>query len=269
MIFVANVLTMNGGSTFLIRVCREFQRRGTPVAVLLLFPLFDPALRTELARYAKVIDLRDFLWDRGRCFRAQLTTFAPVRWSHLLAELSPYGNILHVMGVFGLLFAYRALRTSPGIRITAGVYHQNEYLFKAGNNLFIRTLRRCFTALSCGQVLFFNQLNVVNYGKFFKRDFSSCVVAPIGIDIPKSAADSQWKPEKGRLVSVGNLVNFKSYNRHIIGVVAELAAKYDYLQYEIYGVGPEELQLRELAKRLGVQDRVHFKGPYHTQSFPV
>lgn len=264
MIFIANVLTMNGGTTFLIRVCREYQRRGISVAVLLLFPLYDCTLRTELTRYAKIFDLRDFLPYGYKFFRAQLMTFAPVRWSMLLAELRSYGNTVHVMGVFGLLFAFRAARRWDALRITAGVYHQNEYLFSAKSNFFIRTLRRCFSSLYDGQVLFFNELNIKNYSKFFDRDFSSCVVAPIGIDIPESGAELRWEPVAGRLVSVGNLVNFKTYNLHIIGVVAELASKYPTLQYEIYGAGPEEGQLRELARRLGVQDRVHFNGaiPY-------
>lgn len=267
MIFIANVLTMNGGTTFLIRTCREFRRRGIPVAVLMLFPLFDSVLRAELSRYAKVIDLRQFLWDGGRCFRAQFATFAPVRWSALLAEIRPFGNALHVMGGFGLLFACRVSRHAPEMKITAGVYHQNEYLFRADDSFFLRKLRRCFTALSGGQVLFFNQLNVANYSKFFGQDFSSCVIAPIGIDIPEYEGQSERASEKRRLVSVGNLVNFKTYNRHFIGVVAKLAEKYDSIQYEIYGTGPEEPALRELAQRLGVQDRVHFMGALSYSAF--
>ncbi|HZW12865.1 MAG TPA: glycosyltransferase family 4 protein [Noviherbaspirillum sp.] len=268
MIFIANVLTMNGGTTFLIRTCREFQRRGIPVAVLLLFPFFDSVLREELARYAKVIDLREFLWDRGWCFRAQFATFAPIRWAALLTEIRPFGNALHVMGVFGLLFACRLVRRAPGMKVTAGVYHQNEYLFTADDSFFVRTLRRCFTALSGGQVLFFNQLNMVNYGKFFGRDFSSCVIAPIGIDISEYEREPQRECEKQRLVSVGNLVNFKTYNRHVIGVVAKLAGKYDAIRYEIYGMGPEEPVLRELAQCLGVQDKVHFMGAISYSEFP-
>lgn len=260
MIFIANVLTMNGGTTFLIRICRELHRRGTMVAVLVLFPLVDTNLRTELARYAKVIDLRDFLWWHGTFFPAQLMTFAPVRWSKLLAALRPYGNIVHVMGVFGLLFACRTTHKLPLLRITAGVYHQNEYLFTAGKSFFIRIFHQCFGSLSPEQILFFNQVNVVNYGKFFRRDFSSSVLAPIGIDLPQNGNYLNRVPETGRLVSVGNLVNFKTYNRHIIGVVAELAKKHVTLRYEIYGKGPEEQALRELVQTLGVQDRVQFHG---------
>ena len=264
MIFIANVLTMNGGTTFLIRVCREFHRRGFNVMVLVLFPLVDATLRDELARYAKIFDLKDYLWENGKLFRVQLMTFAPVRWSKLLADLNPYGTTVHVMGVFGLLFACRTAYRQPLLRVTAGVYHQNEYLFKAGNNFFVKIFRKCFTSLNPKHILFFNEANIINYSKFFGRDFSSSILAPIGIDIPKSTAKFKENSVLARLVSVGNLVNFKTYNRHIIGVVAELADKHPLLHYEIYGVGAEEQSLREVAQRLHVQDRVKFKGqiPY-------
>lgn len=264
MIFIANVLTMNGGTTFLIRICREFHRRGTAVAVLVLFPLIDPTLRDELARYAKVFDLKDYLLDRGRFFRTQLMTFAPVRWPKLLTDITPYGNTVHVMGIFGLLFASRANYWQPLLRVTAGVYHQNEFLFKASNSFFLKTFQKCFNSLNQKHILFFNQANIANYSTFFERDFSLSVLAPIGIDMPKDTSTFFGSPASARLVSIGNLVNFKTYNRHIIGVVAELASKHPLLQYEIYGTGPEEQSLRELAQRLKVQDRVLFKGqmPY-------
>lgn len=263
MIFVANVLTMNGGTTFLIRVCREAHRRGIKVAVLVLFPLVDIELGAELARYAKVIHLRDFLWVRGLFFFNQLMTFAPVRWSILFAVLRPYGNTVHVMGIFGLLFASRAVRKLPILIVTAGVYHQSEYLLHANENFFSHTLNRCFNSLAAEQILFFNQINVLNYGKFFKRDFTKSLVAPIGIDIlvdEKITSDR----ESARLVSIGNLDNFKTYNRHMIGVVAELAPKFPALRYEIYGTGQEESALILQAKNLGVQSLVRFYGnlPY-------
>jgi glycosyltransferase involved in cell wall biosynthesis len=269
MIFIANVLTMNGGTTFLIRVCREFRRRGTKVVVLVLFPFFDATLRDELARYAKVIDLRDYLWERGIFFRAQLMSFAPVRWNKLLSDLSSYGNTVHVMGVFGLLFACRASCQNPLLRITAGVYHQNEFLFKARSSFFITTFRRCFDSLSQKQIIFFSQATIANYSKFYERDFSLSVLAPIGIVLPTNANKFRRNAIPTRLVSIGNLVNFKTYNRHIIEVVARLADKYPALQYEIYGVGPEENSLRNLTHQLHLEDRVQFMGQVAYSEFAM
>ena len=100
MIFIANALPINGGTTFLIRACREMHRRGQKVAVLVMFPIVDEKLRAELERYAQVLDLSDYLWDHGVFFRMQLMTFAPVRWRALLDMLRQFGTTVHVMGIF-------------------------------------------------------------------------------------------------------------------------------------------------------------------------
>jgi glycosyltransferase involved in cell wall biosynthesis len=264
MIFIANVLTMHGGSTFLLRVCREYHRRGLPVAVLVIFPKVDKVLYEELAKYAKIIELRFYAWDFGLLLRSQFSTFVPVFWSKLLSDLKAFGSSVHVMGVFGLFFAFRMRRNNPSFRVSAGVYHQNEYMFEAGSSFFVRCFRRCFDSLLPEEMLFFNQINPKDYGVFFKRDFSSSLVTPIGIDLPKPSSDIFWNPEKNKLISVGNLVPFKTYNKHAIQIIADLSATYPDVTYDIYGVGSEESFLKDLAKKLNVQDKVRFHGamPY-------
>lgn len=261
MIFIANTLPVNGGTTFLIRACRELSRRGEKVVVLIMFPIVDAKLRAELERYALVCDLRDYLWDGGSLFRAQLMTFAPVRWDALVKLLKPFGSAVHVMGVFGVLFASRLARHMPGVCATIGVYHQNEYLFNTQNSYFLRTFRRIFKAVPASQFLFFNQANLTNYARFFGRDFSAGTIAPIGIDIAADLPPGLPASVPGKLVSVGNLVNFKTYNGHIIRIVAALADRYPELHYDIYGSGPEENDLIALAESLCVRKRIHFFGP--------
>lgn len=260
MIFIANALPVNGGTTFLIRACRELHRRGEKAAVLVMFPIVDKKLREELERYAFVFDLRDYLYDRGFLFRAQLMTFAPINWTSLVNVLKPFGTTVHVMGVFGLLFASRLARRLSGICVTVGVYHQNEYLFETQNTYFIRTFRKYFQAVPAKQFLFFNQANVKNYSIFFDRDFSASSVAPIGIDIASELPKNLPEKVHGKLISVGNLVNFKTYNGHIIRIVAALIEHYPELHYDIYGAGPEETNLISLAESLGIKNRINFLG---------
>lgn len=267
MIFIANALPINGGTTFLIRACREMHRRGQKVAVLVMFPLVDEKLRVELERYAQVFDLRDYLWDRGVFFRMQLMTFAPVRWRALLDILGGFGTTVHVMGIFGLLFACRLSHRLAGVRATIGVYHQNEYLFDAQDTYFVRAFRHYFSAIPASQFLFFNQANVTNYSRFFETDFSTGTIAPIGIEISEELPQGLPAQVRGKLVSVGNLVNFKTYNGHIIRIVAALVDRYPELHYDIYGSGSEENDLKALAESLGIKNRIHFFGPMMYSDF--
>jgi glycosyltransferase involved in cell wall biosynthesis len=262
MIFIANVLEMNGGTTFLVRVSRELAKRGIPTAVIVMFPIVNPALQSELSKYATIINLKDFGWDKGVLLKYQLITFAPLDWKRLMNVLSPFGNVVHVMGVFGMIFAARLATYQHGLRITAGVYHQNEFLFKAKNSYFIDSTYNLFRTLPTQNLLFFNQVTFVHYADFFKRDFSKSVLAPIGIDLPKDVPEIE--PTPYRIVSVGNLLNFKTYNRHVIHTVAELVSDFPGIHYHIYGVGEEEPSLRKLTNELNIEDRIIFKGllPY-------
>lgn len=264
MIFIANVLAMNGGTTFLIRICRELCRKQRKVAVLVLFPIIDETLRKELQQYAQIFELKDFLWDRGVFFRAQMMTFSPVRWGELLGKLKQFGNFVHVMGVFGLLFACRANSKNKDFRISLGVYHQNEYLFEANSNYFVSLFRKCFHSIAAKQILFFNQINIANYTRFFERDLSDAILAPIGIDLPVIDETADRQPQEGKLISIGNLVNFKTYNRHIIEIVASLADRFPNVHYDIYGTGDQDANLKLLVKTLGAEKRVNFFGeiPY-------
>lgn len=264
MIFIANVLVMNGGTTFLIRTCREMASRGTRSAVLLLRPEFDVQLRTELERYAEVLCLDDFLIERGRLFRAHLGVFGYVRWSVLDKVLSAFGEHIHVMSVFGLVFALRLAGRLPGKTITAGVYHQNEFLFKAPPFFFAREAIRLFSVMPAENLVFFNEVTRQNYERFFQANYSASIVVPIGIDLPHIAPFSCSIEKSKRIVSVGNLVKFKTYNAHMIRLTSQLATTHPDIHYNIYGTGPEESVLRALAVEHKVEERVHFMGavPY-------
>jgi glycosyltransferase involved in cell wall biosynthesis len=263
MIFIASVLAMNGGTTFLIRTCRELAARGTRSTVLLLRPEYDAQLRTELERHAEVLCLDDFLIDRGRLFRAQLGVFGVVDWPALESTLSAADGQIHVMGVFGLIFALRLTGRRAGGRITVGVYHQNEFLFRPPPFFFAREALRLFAAMPAENLVFFNEATRRNYERFFRTDYAASTIVPIGIDlsqgVPSAEAQEPW-----RIVSVGNLVNFKTYNAHMIRITAQLASAYPGIRYDIYGTGPEEATLRALAAELRVGKHGRFMGavPY-------
>jgi 1,2-diacylglycerol 3-alpha-glucosyltransferase len=264
LIFIANVLVMNGGTTFLIRTCRELASRGIRSAVLLLRPEFDGQLRTELERHAEVLCLDDFLIDRGRLFRAHLGVFGFVNWLALKDALSAFGGHIHVMGIFGLVFALRLADLRVDKKITVGVYHQNEFLFKAPQFYFAREALRLFSVMPAENIVFFNEATRQNYERFFHATYSASSVVPIGIDLPADVPFSCDTGKNQRIVSVGNLVKFKTYNAHMIRLTSQLAEAHPEVRYDIYGTGPEAPALQALAAELKVDDRVRFMGavPY-------
>lgn len=263
MIFVAQILELNGGTTFLLRTCAAMQAAGHACAVLVLRPGGDAALRERLGRVATIIALGPYQRERGAMFRRQTSAFGPISWERLAAALAPFGTTLHVMGVFGLLLAARLAHHVPRFRVTAGVYHQNEFMFR-DHALFSRRMLRLFRQLPPENLLFFNDLTRSNYARFHDAPgYDRALVAPIGIAVPATPPPTDRRP--GRLiVSVGNLERFKTYNRHVIALLPELRTRFPTIRYDVYGSGDQHDPLLAQARALRVDDLVTFHGslPY-------
>jgi 1,2-diacylglycerol 3-alpha-glucosyltransferase len=257
---------MNGGSTFILRVAREFSRRGQRCAVVLLSDREDPSIVNELRGCADIYYLRDFQFDRGRLFPGLLGSFAPLRAGQLLQVLGRYGRHIHAMSVFGLILGRRLINDRDDFRLTVGVYHQNEFLFRGFNNYFGRKVIQIFKDMPTENIIFYNEYTIENYRKFFNRNYSTSCLLPIGVFISGNCFPRA--PEaKYKIISIGNLERFKTYNRHIIGVVAAMKLRFPEIAYEIYGDGPERKPLEIFARSMGVADRVVFHGALDYSKF--
>lgn len=267
MIFIANVLELNGGTTFLIRVCAALKAGGHPCAVVVLRRGGSAALAETLAQHATVFALEDFQVDRGRILRRHLGTFAPLDWSRLRRALAPFGSVLHAMGAFGLVFAARLARRDPAIRVTIGIYHQNEFIFR-DRPVFSRRILKLFRAMPPENILFFNEVSRHHYSLFHGVDYDGrSSLTPIGITIPPRADEPGPRRLDHRIVSVGSLERFKIYNRHIIALLPQLAAAFPGISYDIHGNGECLGELQALADDLGVRARVTFHGALAYERF--
>lgn len=269
MIFIANVLTMNGGSTFLIRACRELQRRGKKPTVLVLIDQWDDIILADLNKVANVIHLKDFLRDGGWVFRSHLGLFSLIDWSGLVKALAPSGPHVHVLGCFGLLFSRRLFRHMPQAVLSVGIYHQNEFLFRPIPWFVARAAQAEFRALKASNVVFFNTSSRDNYTRFFQMDYSTSPILPIGVEVTTIEPQRTNPTLPPKIISIGNLVSFKTYNHHVITVLKALNDTHPNLHYEIFGSGPERAALEAHARSLGVVDRVLFKGTIPYSEFAI
>ncbi|WP_324730744.1 glycosyltransferase [Pseudomonas paeninsulae] len=266
MLILANTLSFNGGTTFILRLCREFLRRDKRIGVLVLINDVDKKLLLEIEKYADVYFLGDyqrplFSWT----FSSQLGVFFPLDFKSLKVLFHRYDNCVHVMGVFGLLFAARFIKKqSTSLKMSVGIYHQNEFMFSDANYYFANIAKAIFSKLGADAVILFNENCVTSYSVFFDNDYSSSVLVPVGIDLPVMTREIYGDSSSGRIVSIGNLYNFKSYNMHIINCMPFFLMGNPSIVYEIYGAGPFEKNLKELVASLGIEHAVFFKGqiPY-------
>lgn len=262
MIFIANTLELNGGSTFLLRVCKELKRRSITPVILVLFSHDSSNVAVELSRIARIITLKSIVLDFFSilCVR-QFGVFLPLNKPFIVSIFGENAKSFHVMGIFGLVVAKRLSKILGGTPITVGVYHQNEFLYSAGSGYFVRWVCETLSKTSGENMIFLNEGNRVCYAKQFNEKFLTSPVLPVGIEL-SSVNSEEWiiNKEPFLIISVGNLVGFKTYNRHVISSLPSLKIRYPRIRYEIYGEGEDLSVLKEHSISLGVEDVVNFCG---------
>lgn len=87
---------------------------------------------------------------------------------------------------------------------------------------------------------------------------------PIPISFPKfkdlKLNNSIANKNTRKIVSIGRLVDFKTYNFYMLDIVQELLKVYRDVTYHIYGFGPNEIKLKQLISEKGLKDVVFFHG---------
>ncbi|MDD1013499.1 glycosyltransferase [Pseudomonas rubra] len=270
MLFVANVLELNGGTTFILRLARASHRQGRRIGVLVLFDIVNKDLAAQIAEYADIYYLKDFAPRVLRpMFRRQFGTFMPVSFGAIEALVEKYNGHLHAMGVFGLLFIKRYVASARRVKLVSiGIYHQNEIMFSGVDYYFARQVQLLFSTLPPSSLVFFNELTLASHSHFFAVDYYTANQVPIGIDLPEWRGRGVGNSASNRIVSIGSLEVFKTYNRHVIDLMPALRELRPGLIYEIYGGGSYEAELRQQVSLQGVEDIVHFKGAIDYSSFP-
>lgn len=258
LVFFVSTLNVHGGTTFVKRFSKYANKEGKKILVFCLVNYVDDNILSELTKYADVVFLRDFIVFPLNVLKAnQLSIFLPINGKKIRDLVG--GCHIHVMGVFGLYFLLRLLKVVKGLSFSIGVYHQNEFEFKNMNYYFSRYISNALSKVSDNNMIFFNESSRHRFCTKYNLSNSLGLVTPIGIDLvdryPKERLCDQF-----RLVSVGNLVGFKTYNQVVISLLPSLLIKYPTIRYDIIGNGPCFDSLVNLSKKLGLQHVVTFHG---------
>lgn len=268
MLIIANTLEFNGGTTFILRYCRESYRQGKRMGVLVMtgkrcspLPLYS-----EICKYADVYYLEEFMaFSMSRLLSdTPVVGFLPIKLDKIEEIITMHNNSVHVMGVFGLLFVSKVIeKIKLMVRVSVGIYHQNEFMFNS-DWYFSKFAHKILKKLNYNGVVFFNEANIRSYSRFFDMDYGAAILVPIGIELPLQRSVCYGCSSGRRIVSIGNLHNFKTYNSHIITIMPSLIKLDPEFSYEIYGEGPYEVELRAMTEKLGIVDKVNFHGriPY-------
>lgn len=258
-LFVLGGLAMGGVETYVVRLTKELTRRGCSVDVLLLSARYDAKLMSELSTFAHVS-----IFENAGFLSASswVNAFYPVRQKISEADY----DIVHVVDVLTLGFVFLNRDIIRTKYMSIGIYHAKELSWWRDRQVYFRTKLLELYDRNVTLTLFPNESMIAVAAKFAGVSAAGMRVLPLGVDLTKYKRCSPARTSR-RIVSVGRLVDFKTYTRHIISELQSIRRFGDF-EYHIYGEGPEKEALQKLAADCNVGDYVHFKGGVDYEKLP-
>lgn len=255
-LFINLYFEMGGVETLLLRLIRELKPKGFHATVLLLRRAYDPALMAELRRHAEVRFLADVWSPIPSRMRQGLGGEA---FDYIFATI----NDALLLGALLNQFVY------PGAHLMAGVYQTELFCPpvtpRYRHRQAIRDLFR--DGLPDRNKIFGNDAAKAHHEKMLGRTFSEAPVIPLMIDVDKFLPVTRERVDRRKIVSIGRICDFKTYNFSMLDVVTNLRAKGHDVEYHIHGDGPDMEKLQGEIRARGLATVVFTHGPLDYSRF--
>lgn len=262
LLFVYNSFTLGGIETLILRLAKELKEDKHEVSVLFFSGKdnFNFDLLAELCEYASVYYWNDLITIPGylKTKHPLLRLQFKITNKELLEKVIHEVNYIHAPDTYSLLFALKISRFNTKIPVSTGVYHINEYLINDfASHYFGRKILEALKLLGPKNILFFNEISREVYAKEIDPDFVNSIVAPIGVQLSDYEGVVLGR-RNTRIVSIGRLTAWKTYNYFMIEVIYELKKLgYDFF-YHSYGNGEKLNELNEIVQKYNLEKQVFF-----------
>lgn len=248
-LFINLYFEMGGVETLLLRLIRELKAKGFDSTVLLLRKAYDPALLDQLRQHATVV----FLSDVASPLPGRLRSRVGADFDYIFVTI----NYALILGALLQQFVYRKAHLLAGVYqtelfcppVTAGFRHHQA----------IRDIFR--DGVPDRNKVFGNDAAKAHHELLLGRTFSDAPVVPLMIDVGRYVPPTRHQVDRHKLVSIGRLCDFKTYNFTMLDVVRSLRERGHPVVWHIHGDGPDETRLRAAIAERGLSDVVILHGP--------
>lgn len=156
-------------------------------------------------------------------------------------------------------------------RLLCAAYTQHEYCYPRSRSFaHYGDFLRCENFdrnVPDGAKLFQSEVVRDNHSRSFRRDLCESSVAVVPVDAAYSERVKRV-PDRHRIVSVGRLCDWKTYNLYMIDVVAGLRARGHPVRWDVYGTGELEPEMRSRIRGRGLEDAIQLHGHLHLAETP-
>ncbi|WP_123598552.1 glycosyltransferase family 4 protein [Pseudomonas frederiksbergensis] len=257
-LFVMGGLSMGGVETYVVRLASELKKQGHTITVILLSNKYDDLLFDRLSAVAAIHVIEYFPFLGASSW---LNTLVPSK-----AVCHTHFDVVHVVDLLTLSFMYFQRKKYSFTTLTIGIYHSREIAWWRDRDVYFRQKMLELYDRNIKLTLFPNESTAELAATFKSLPSNEVKLLPLGISLGSYRA-TYPKKSSLKLLSVGRLVDFKIYNRHVISILANLRKMGDF-QYFIYGEGPEKKSLEDYSIECGVSQFVHFMGEVEYSALP-
>jgi glycosyltransferase involved in cell wall biosynthesis len=258
-LFVLGGLHMGGVETYIVRLAKELNACGCKVDVLIISKQYNNDLMSEISKCANI-----FFCENASFFKASswINAFLPLKW---VGEKTCY-DVVHVVDLLtlGCVFFNRDVIKFKALSI--GIYHSMEMSWWRNKGAYFRTKLLELYDRNVSLTLFPSESVAIIASELTGIALDGMDILPLGIDLSKYS-NSAPSFDSRKIVSVGRLVDFKVYNKHMISQLAEIRKLAEF-EYYIYGEGPELDALQRYAVECNVDGYVHFMGEVKYKDLP-
>ena len=251
-LFVLGGLAIGGVETYIVRLAKKLVMSGFDVTLLILSRNLDLKLSNEVEQYCTVV-----IHERTTFVKASswINAFLPIR--RITALKSSY-DIVHVVDLLSLGFVFLNKDVIKFNALSIGIYHSLELSWWRDRSIYFRRRAIELYDRNVKLTLFPSETVAHIASRYVSINYDSLNILPLGVDLSKYSICTPSQHSL-KIVSVGRLVSFKTYNRHVISQLPLIRQFRDF-EYYIYGEGPERESLQSFAQTCGVADHVHFMG---------
>ncbi len=248
-LFVVNYSSLAGGvETWVLRTANALHRLGHVITIAC--PLSDTEDNEFFNKLDSSIRLFFMNWRRPPLFfyRAE---------KELVRQ-----DVVYCVDLGSLLRSLVLIDAHQlNAKLVIGIFHPREYCWRSSIRRYPQILAEAILrAAPRSNLIFMNEANAREHQDCSGIDFMSSPIVPLPVDTKKYAATRRENVNRRRIVSVGNINNFKTYHFAMIDVLLALNERGRRYEYHVYGDGPLRKALEKYAREKGLSDQLILHG---------
>jgi glycosyltransferase involved in cell wall biosynthesis len=255
MVFIMEVFIMGGIETLMARLAKALTGDGWQVTIL---------TRTAAPEAVRMLDKSVHLHQLGEQYRRLYSSGGSVKLLRSLG-LEKVRAVFSGDGAAGWIATVISSFLPSHPAILCGVYVPTQNVYPPKREFF----RSCYGKFLAAQnfdrnvadscKLFYSERIRELHSRSFGRSLSEARVwlLPIDSSMFKSC---RRRPQRGKIVSIGRLVHWKSYNLYMFPIVRRLADRGYPVRWDVYGDGAARGDMEKLIREHSLESHVTLHG---------